>query len=192
MDNVTTVCFVRHGETDWNAAGRFQGQEDIPLNARGRVQAHKSGAHLRGESWDILVSSPLGRAWETARIIGEQIGLTEIVPEPAFVERDYGSAAGLTWPEVHAAFPNGHIPDAESREALRERCMPALHALAEAHPGKRLLVVAHGGVINAMLAAVSNGAIGSGKTVLNNACLCLFTHGAGGWGVVSFNEVGHL
>lgn len=192
MDTVTTVCFVRHGETDWNATGRFQGQEDISLNDRGRDQARKSGAHLRGERWDVLVSSPLSRAWETARIIGEQIGLDEIVPEPAFVERDYGRAAGLSAAEVTECFPDGVIPGTESREALRARCIPALEALARTYAGKRILVVAHGGVINALLAAISDGEIGSGKTRLNNACLCLLTHDAGRWAVLSYNVVEHL
>ncbi|MGH2561141.1 MAG: histidine phosphatase family protein [Thermomicrobiales bacterium] len=192
METVTTVCFVRHGETDWNVAGRCQGQENIPLNERGRAQAHKSGIYLRGEHWDVLVSSPLSRAWETARIIGEQIGVREIVPEPAFVERNYGEASGLVWAEVKHLYPDGVIPGAEGYAAVRERCMPALDALARAHPGKRLLVVAHGGAINAMLAAISNGQIGSGKTLLGNGCLCLLTHDGARWDVHSHNEIGHL
>jgi uncharacterized phosphatase len=192
VDVSTTVCFVRHGETDWNVEGRCQGQEDIPLNERGREQARKSGVHLRGDEWDVLVSSPLSRAWETARIIGEQIGAQEIVPAPAFVERNYGEASGLIWDEVRYLYPDGDIPGAESYAEVRERCMPALDALARAHPGKRLLVVAHGGAINAMLAAVSNGEIGSGKTLLGNGCLCLLTHDADRWQVCSYNEVGHL
>jgi uncharacterized phosphatase len=66
---ITTICIIRHGETDWNSSGRLQGREDIELNDLGRRQAIQTSGYFETESWDVIVSSPLKRAYETAQII---------------------------------------------------------------------------------------------------------------------------
>lgn len=194
--DVTMICLVRHGETDWNAAGRIQGETDVPLNAHGREQARRCGMALAQEHlpWDFIVSSPLKRAWETATILEEFIGPHEIVPEPDFKERRYGAAEGKTGPEVEAAYPDGNVPGRETRTSLRERSMNALKRHVAANPGKRLVVVAHGGVINAILVAISGGEVGTGKTRLTNAGFCLATHDerTDEWAVIACNVVDHL
>src|SRR5260370_25534521 len=69
------LYLARHGETDWNAAGRWQGHTDIPLNAKGRAQAEAVASALQGAGLSGIVSSDLSRAYETAKIVGERLGL---------------------------------------------------------------------------------------------------------------------
>ena len=75
---MTEICLVRHGQTDWNFQEIIQGREDIPLNEVGKKQASQSAAALQAESWDIIISSPLIRAQETAKEIAGAIGLPSI------------------------------------------------------------------------------------------------------------------
>ncbi|MEX1018272.1 MAG: histidine phosphatase family protein [Litorilinea sp.] len=193
----TTVCLVRHGETDWNAEGRLQGQEDTPLNATGRAQAVRAGVYLRDWAWDILVSSSLARARDTAHHIGQAVGLSLHAELPQFMERDYGAAAGMTPAQMQAAFPDGEIPGLESQPDLQDRIMAGLNYVAHTYAHQRVIVVAHGGTINAALARLTNGEIGSGKTQLGNACISLFQHGLlqngeNAWVIDYYNYQGHL
>jgi uncharacterized phosphatase len=189
----TAVCLVRHGETDWNALGRLQGREDVPLNDRGREQARRSGEALRRYAWDHVLTSPLARARETATIIAAQVGAATVHEVPELVERDYGAASGLTRAEAALRFPDGVVPGEEDCQAVRARCLPVVERWARRHPGGRLLVVTHDGVISALLAAASGGALTLLGGALRNACLNLLEHHAvHGWSVVAYNVVDHL
>lgn len=189
---VITVCLVRHGETDWNHEGRLQGREDVPLNERGRDQAALCAALLAREGWDILVTSPLSRAAETGRIIADRLKIGVVLVMEEFIERDYGAAAGLTPREREERFPSGEWPGLESRESVATRCRAGLSALVERYPGRRIVVVSHRAAINAILADLSGGEIGSGKTVLANACLSLVRFRSAAWEIESYNVVSHL
>jgi broad specificity phosphatase PhoE len=169
---VTTELFlVRHGETDWNTQRRIQGLTDIPLNARGREQARRTGRMLARRGWDGIYSSPLGRARETARIIAAEVGLGDPGIVEALVERNYGEAEGMNFDEIEARWPDrGTVPGQESRREVTERVVPALRRLAASHPDQSLIVVSHGGAIRAVLSAadpdgvhgmISNGSIHS-------------------------------
>jgi uncharacterized phosphatase len=147
---MTDLVLVRHGETEWNRIGRVQGRTDIPLNATGREQARAAGRRLAGERFDAVVSSPLSRAADTARIIADELGLGEVELVDDLVERDYGPAEGMTDADVQAVF-GGHLEARESREATVARVKPALLAVAARHPGQRVLVVSHGGVIGSLI-----------------------------------------
>jgi uncharacterized phosphatase len=152
---VTYLYLVRHGETDWNRARRIQGTTDIPLNAVGREQARATGRLLSGRQWDEIVTSPLSRAAETARIIAEELGLPEPTPMDALVERNYGEAEGLTGEELLARFPGETAVDGrEERSAVAERVLPALVNLAEKGSDRSIIVVSHGGVIRTVLKEV--------------------------------------
>lgn len=188
----TTVCLVRHGETDWNRQHRLQGREDTELNEQGREQAELTAEFLAQQDWDLIVTSPLKRAAQTARIIARRLGDMEPIAMPELVERDYGAASGLTPDQMKEAFPDGHIPGIEDRAEVRARATRALQGLIEEHPGKHILVVSHGGLINSMLAAVSNGEIGTGKTVLGNACLSVLRFSEDRWEIHSHNVTDHL
>ena len=153
-----TLVLVRHGETDWNAEGRLQGQTDIPLNEVGREQARAAGRELAGSTWDVLVSSTLGRAMETAELIGENLGLPLGETMAGLQERHYGNAEGR---EVHA-LPRVEIDillrSAEPEEKVAQRGIAALHELVLRHEGKNIVAVAHGTLIRLTLDAIKGGA----------------------------------
>lgn len=149
------LYLVRHGETDWNRARRIQGKTDIPLNDTGRAQAWATGRLLSRRKWHRVITSPLARAAETARIIAEELGMPAPETLDAVVERDYGEAEGLTGDELAARFPNGTpVAGREAREVVADRVLPALIELAEQNPGRSLIVVTHGGVIRTVLKEV--------------------------------------
>jgi uncharacterized phosphatase len=184
---VTTICLIRHGETDWNRARRLQGREDIPLNDGGREQARSTAAHLARSRWDLIATSPLRRAAETAKIIAAALVDTPVLTIPELVERDYGAASGLTPEERRERFPGDDVPGIEAPASVRARAIGVLDALAAEHPGSRILVVAHGGVINAILSVLSNGEIGTGKTLLHNGCLSVVHFRGDTWEIESHN-----
>ena len=101
---MTTILLARHGETEWNREGRFQGHADPPLNATGRAQAAELAAGLKGVELAAVYSSPLRRALETAELVAAEHGL-EPVAVDALREVDVGFWEGLTRPEVEARFP---------------------------------------------------------------------------------------
>jgi uncharacterized phosphatase len=155
----TTIVLARHGETDWNRERRFQGRADIPLNDAGRAQARELAERLRSDSVSVLYTSPLRRAAETARIVGERLRLPVRASEP-LSEIDVGSWQGLTVDEVRARFPeaawvswSAGWEGGESYEELDRRVVAALHELAALHAGERVAVVTHGGPMRAAIAA---------------------------------------
>ena len=162
---MTLLYLVRHGQTDWNLQRRIQGSTDIPLNETGREQAARAGRLLARRHWDVLASSPLSRAYETAEIIGSDIGLgtfgppdIEIVPD--LVERAYGEAEGLTDDELERRFPGDTpVPGRERRTDVATRAVAALVALGERHPHAAIVVVAHGGLIRSVMNAVAPGSL---------------------------------
>ena len=151
-----------------------------------------TGAHLSKWSWDVIVTSPLSRALETAKLVGDATRVEILNPLDDLQERDYGDSAGLTLEESAVRWPDGRIPGIESYELLQERGFSTLASLAARFPKKRVVVVSHGGLINSILAAVSNGEIGSGKTRLSNACISLISYQPPKWNIDEFNSVEHL
>ncbi|WP_206455441.1 histidine phosphatase family protein [Aurantimonas marina] len=160
------LYLCRHGQTDWNAEGRLQGQEDVPLNALGRAQAKRNGRYLRnvlgkGARKFRFLSSPLSRAAETMRIIRSELGLDadDFATDGRLVELHFGDWQGSTIKEVRARDPEGIAarkahkwnfvppgPDAESYAMLAERVRPVFDALTEP-----TIVTAHGGVTRSFL-----------------------------------------
>lgn len=187
----TTICLVRHGETDWNVAGRLQGSTNIPLNKTGISQANECSIFLAKNTWDIVITSPLKRAKKTAEMINEKLHLPFIEME-AFMEKSFGDAEGMTVAEREVAFPNRVYPNEEERSLFVERVMNGIGEILEKHREKRMLLVAHGAVINAVLYVLSNGEIGSGITRLHNACLSTIVFQNEKWNIETFNEIGHL
>jgi len=161
MHGTSTVFLARHGETDWNAEGRWQGQTDVPLNPRGREQAREIARRLRGEGIRAVASSDLLRARDTAAIVAAELGLEVNHVDAALRERRFGSFEGLTreeaadrFPEAwtrHLADPGPAPPGGESRDELLGRLLPAVSAAVARLPGP-LLVVMHGGSMRALLA----------------------------------------
>lgn len=149
----TRLLLVRHGQSEWNAAGRWQGQADPPLTDLGRRQAVEAARAIGAV--DGVWASDLVRAAETATIIAEQIGVGPVVIDPDLRERDAGEFSGLTRDEIEQRFP-GYLaahrrpPGWESHEDLLERATVAIARIAEALPGGDALVVTHGGLVYAV------------------------------------------
>jgi len=155
---MTRISIVRHGQTEWNLHRRIQGSTDILLNSVGRSQAAETGVRLRERHWDAIVTSPLQRADETARIIAGELGMPspQIIPE--LTERHHGQIEGLTFAERQARFPDGVlVPGLESRQDVLDRVLPALGRVAAAHEGLSVLVVTHGGVIGTLIRHTTGG-----------------------------------
>lgn len=149
------ILLIRHGQSEWNASGRWQGQADPPLTELGREQAHLAVETVRELSLEKLFSSDLRRALETAGILASGLGLDRVLIEPLLRERNAGEFTGLTSEEIEERFPGflssgerpaGYEPD----PALLERLMQALAAVTreeEAAHLKVIGIVAHGGLI---------------------------------------------
>ncbi|WP_417217632.1 histidine phosphatase family protein [Arthrobacter sp.] len=155
----TRIALVRHGETDWNAEGRLQGQTDIPLNGAGRDQAETAARELErlghdGGAWDLLVSSPLGRAVETASIIGDRLGLHAIAPVEGLQERHYGAGEGRVVAGMDRATLDALLATAEPEAEVVDRAVQALRGIVCAHPGTKMIVVAHGTLIRLLVGSL--------------------------------------
>lgn len=159
------LFLVRHGETDWNVAGRLQGRRDVPLNSLGRAQAARVGRVLGQLAGDVsqlhYVSSPLSRALETMRILRTALDLpsADFTHDPQLAELSFGQWEGLTWPEIRrrdaAAVKARELdpwsftpPEGESYAGLSHRAGSAIDRIKG-----DAVVVTHGGVIRALLHA---------------------------------------
>lgn len=158
------LILVRHGETDWNAAKRYQGQADVPLNRTGRRQAAALARRLAGESIHALYTSDLARAAATARAIGRPHGLSPCAV-PRLREMDFGAWEGLTYAQIQerdgaaldawTADPLGFAPpEGESLARLADRVDSFWEALMSRHPSGTVVVVAHGGPLRVLLCRV--------------------------------------
>ena len=152
---MTLFGLVRHGQTEYNRLGLFQGSSDVPLNETGREQAHVALDTLTPIAWDLALSSTLSRAAETAQIIAEDHGIPVGTPEPRLVEIDWGAAEGNPVEEMEERYPGRTFPGRETTQSVIDRAAAALAALADAHPGARLLLVAHGTLIRLLLSGVT-------------------------------------
>jgi broad specificity phosphatase PhoE len=165
------LLLVRHGETDWNADGRLQGQTDRPLSDYGRRQAQQLAEELSDEDIEAIYTSDLSRARETAEIAGARLRLP-VELDPDLREKDWGTWEGLTPVERDRVEFVG-----ESTEAHRERTLRALRQISERHPdGGRVLVVTHGGSMR----RVQTEALGWALPVVENCgrWLCAYENGA--------------
>jgi probable phosphoglycerate mutase len=153
----TRILLARHGETEWNRVGRWQGHADPPLNDAGRSQAAELAERLAGDGIAAVYSSDLARARETASVVAARLGLG-VVEDVGLREIDVGSWSGLTRAEVEQRFPEGYARwldgeighDGETREQLTARVVSAVERVAAVHPEATVLVVTHGGAIRAI------------------------------------------
>ena len=168
---MTRVLLIRHGQSEWNADGRWQGQADPPLTDLGRHQAQHAARNLGVV--DAIVASDLQRASETALIISDALGVGPVVLDTGLRERDAGEWSGLTraeierdWPGYldsggrHSAFAGDPVeqpkkerkrpPSWEPDELLLERVLGALGRVHDLAPDGEVIAVTHGGVVYAL------------------------------------------
>ncbi|GGF32433.1 histidine phosphatase family protein [Subtercola lobariae] len=185
---MTHLALVRHGQTDWNLAKRIQGSTDIPLNATGRAEAKATAETLAESQWDGILTSPLGRAVETAEIIANVLDLGEPEAVEALVERHYGEAEGLDFDELHRRFPaQSTVPGRETHAQVRQRVHEALMEIAERRPGQALIVVAHGGVISSLVRYATDGARPRPDERIPNGSVHYFSYADGHLRLDEFN-----
>jgi broad specificity phosphatase PhoE len=150
---VTSIILCRHGQTDWNSQGRYQGRTDVPLNARGREQACELARQLSDMRVDVVYSSTLERAYDTALAIARVHGL-DVRRDPRLDEIDQGSWEGLRRDEIALRHPavlaawedhpiDLRLPGGETLEEVRLRVRDALDDMMLLHGGKVICLVAH-------------------------------------------------
>ena len=144
------MLVVRHGQSEWNAAGRWQGRADPPLTMEGQRQSAAAARALG--TFDAVVASPLLRAAETATIISEHLDIGPVLVEPDLMERDAGEWQGLTREQIEIDWPGcleqgKRPPGYEPDDVILDRVMAALDRVAQRASGGAVLVVAHGGVV---------------------------------------------
>lgn len=153
---MTELLIVRHGQSEWNEAGRWQGQADPPLTRLGRGEAEAAGSALAsgvmGE-FETVWSSDLNRAFTTARLIADSLGVEIVSTHRGLRERSAGPWEGLTREDIEAGWP-GYLDERrrpegfEHDESLAQRAIAALDTIGGF--GRRAVVVAHGGVIRTL------------------------------------------
>ncbi len=199
----THLIAIRHGETEWNSQGRFQGHLNSALNREGLAQAEALAERLAGERFDLLLSSDLGRALETARVIAMRSG-HEIVVDPRLRERNMGIFQGLTpaeavarHPDEYARFRTGDpdyvIPEGESMRQFFGRSVACFTELAARHAGRTLAAITHGGVLAMLYRHARAMPLETPRDFpLHNTGVNRFRYRLGAWQLQSWGDIGHL
>ena len=173
----TLLGLLRHGQTDWNIDLRLQGTADIPMNPVGIAQIETAAQELAQHNWDYVLSSPLGRAKQSAEIVSSQLGIEQIAIEPLLLERSFGIGEGLTyaeWGEKYAKLDE--IPGAESASDVARRSRLLLEHISREFAGARVLAVSHGALIRFVLSEVTEGKVPPPGERLQNASLHTLRH----------------
>lgn len=201
----TRLIAIRHGETAWNVATRLQGHLDIDLNDTGRWQANRvaQALALAGEPIDALYASDLKRAWDTAGAIAAATGATPQV-HTGLRERGFGEFEGQTHAAIEAQWPEQALrwrqrephwapAGGESLHAVRERVAQTVAELAERHLGGQIVLVAHGGVMDALYRLATQQDIQAPRTwELGNAAINRLLWTPNGLTLVGWADQRHL
>jgi len=168
----TVLGLFRHGQTDWNINLRLQGTADIPMNQFGIDQVKRAADLIDPKSWDLVVSSPLGRARQSAEIVAERLGITQVPTHDLLLERAFGIGEGMLYEEWNKKFSQlDEIPGAESSADVLARAERLLEYVQSQYQGKKILSVSHGALIRFVLQVVTEGEIPPKGERLENASL---------------------
>ncbi len=199
--DITTVLPVRHGRTDWNEAGKWQGHTDIPLNATGRQQAQALARRLADWPIQALYSSDLLRAAETAEIIGQSHKLVPI-QEYALRERYGGFFEGLNSEQIQndytaewrALLAGEELDGVEGNTAVQERMWQVFEKVATNHKGQMVVLVSHGASLGMLLAKALGFTLAQRPrfTMRQNTGLSIVEVDEHGPVVTLFNDGSHL
>jgi broad specificity phosphatase PhoE len=155
-----TAILMRHGETSWNREGRVMGRNPVELSEAGRAQVESAILMARSLKLDLIITSPLVRARQTAEIIARGVGGVDILEEPSIAEVSYGRWEGMTYHELiedphYAVYKESPVeyptPGGETIPQVQSRGVTAIKRAVEAYPGRRLLFVSHGDIIRTVI-----------------------------------------
>ena len=184
----THIGLFRHGQTDWNVNFLLQGLTDIPMNATGISQVRAAARAINKDDWDIILTSPLGRARQTAEIIGEELGFQNVLEQELLIERSFGEAEGLAYGQWKSRYSNlDVIPGGESKSDLIARSELLLETLRASHPGQRILAISHGALIRTVLSISSKNELPREGERLGNASLNIVSHLEDSWMVTKYD-----
>lgn len=199
----TVLILLRHGQSEWNHEGRWQGQAATVLSALGVTQAYCVGQRLANLAIDYIYTSDLPRSADTARIIGQYVGLTPDL-RPSLRETDLGRWTGLTTAEIQQRYPaeweamlagqEVRRGGGESYDEVIARTTAFVRGVVHDHPGQRLLIVSHGGAIRAMIA----GALGLDLPTMHslgmarNTAMTWLRYDRGKFFLDRYNDTAHL
>ncbi|MCS7463063.1 histidine phosphatase family protein [Paenibacillus doosanensis] len=189
----TTLGLIRHGVTEWNTLGKAQGISDIPLNGEGIEQAIALANRLSSEEWDIIFSSNLMRARQTAEIIRQSLGIASIFTDERIREINCGIIEGTTEEERIAYWGVNWREQnlgMEDFQVVAKRGLNFLEELIVKHAGKRILVVSHGALIGLSLQHLLP--LRFPKTYIDNTSLTILTHTNNDWTCQLYNCTKHL
>ncbi|MFA5143178.1 MAG: histidine phosphatase family protein [Candidatus Omnitrophota bacterium] len=193
------IILIRHGETDWNRLGRYQGHSDTDLNAKGRAQAKKLARRLKDVDIGAVYTSDRKRAIGSARII---FGDRPLKSEPGLKEICFGIFEGLTYDEIMARYPRLHIkwladpfgvkiPGGETPSAFKKRVLKAFKKITRRKEDDAVAIVTHGGVIN-IIAGEMLGALKRRDFVPGHTSLTVIEFIRGKAKAVLLNDTAHL
>ncbi len=194
------VILVRHGETDWNKNARFQGQTDVPLSVTGKEQAEKVGLRLAHEKIAAVYSSDLSRAYETAQAIAQHHSLS-VIKNPALREINFGLWEGMSrqiigdehkalYQEWLANPMETKAPEGENFIEVQNRALVALRDIAARHRDETIVVVAHGGLIKAVICQYLDG--GFWEFPQGNTAVNILEYQNNDFRFVTLNDLSHL
>ncbi|BEU88017.1 alpha-ribazole phosphatase [Selenomonas sp. TAMA-11512] len=199
----TEIFLVRHGQTEWNKTGRFQGQSDVPLSEVGREQAILAAKYFPAERLDKVYASDLSRAADTGRAIADRLG-APIELTKKLREMYFGQWEGLSydeivrgWPDAGPAFfdaPDTLIPpDGETFQMVQDRATPFLEEIVRVHTGESIAIVAHGAIIRTIVAYVLGMPMRYvWRTRQGNTGISRITYSEGVYTVDYLNRLAHL
>jgi broad specificity phosphatase PhoE len=197
------VIAIRHGETEWNALGREQGQLDSPLTARGLEQAQAIARRLQRTSFSALYSSDLGRALATANIAAKATG-AKVEVDAGLRERHTGIFQGMTKAQMAAQYASEYaaysadphtyaIPGGESGQQRSERSVRVMNTLADRHADETIVAITHGGFLIGFFEHVLGLAPGNNwRFKRQNAAFNVFARVDGVWTLETWNDTSHL
>lgn len=199
---MTDLLLVRHGLSEWNVAGRWQGWADVPLAPEGEAQAREARPALEGTGITSIVHSGMLRTARTAQLLAEDLGLPTIEAEPGLKEYDVGQWSGLTRPEIEARWPGaldawfqGRLPatpGGESRDGFASRVLDAVRRVALTHPGGTVLCITHGGTVGALQRVLSDDGTQRGPRIANLSGRWVHVDWEGERVVTKLGELVHL
>jgi 2,3-bisphosphoglycerate-dependent phosphoglycerate mutase len=200
---MTRVVVVRHGQTHWNVEARIQGHGDSALTQEGIAQAEAIGRRLADEPCDVLISSDLGRAHETAKRIASRNGKA-VVLDARLRERAFGVGEGLGYAQLDRLYPGSFmrtgtvdpdlcVPGGESRRQFHTRVRDAFEEMVAKHAGLNLIVVAHGGVLTSLYRHIEGIPLDTASPIrISNASYNRMHHDGQRWSIEVWSDTAHL